>query len=313
VVRGKGVDRFGIDNFQTNESPGPNRVGNILPGPLQNMGGHQEQLDPLENQGGVAEISVVEEEFGDANRLTEERSSLTEESDGRMSCSVKEHEESEEEENFLESEQEKEDEMSMGQWKEQADQDAATTLLRWQRVEKEPDDCLMDPFDLDLAQDGVDGSVHESNQIQCGHTLYNLESYEMVERAGWSWMKGDTVEKECCQCHKVKKLPGWNPMYYCWACHDHRICKAGCWSTLLLSDGGSGRGQRKNQCRRGKEDITGDLGQEESKEEDDSIGSISVSTGKTGHEMEEFEANEREQVMKLRGWPDGRMVPFFCL
>jgi hypothetical protein len=65
----------------------------------------------------------------------------------------------------------------------------------------------MEPFELQVAKDEVDVSVHELNQKRCGRTLYNLVSYKMIERTvGWSWMKGDTGEKECCQCHKKEEV-----------------------------------------------------------------------------------------------------------
>ena len=137
-------------------------------------------------------------------------------------------------------------------------------------------------------------------QKECEHTSYNLESYEMVERVGWSWMKEDTLEKECDHCQIRKKLSGRNPMYYCRSCHAHGICKC-CWSSLLLSDVSTGRGQRKKQCRKESKVIAGNLMEtERTEDEEDSIGCISISSRQTEQEMEDDEVKETNQVPKMK-------------
>ena len=95
-------------------------------------------------------------------------------------------------------------------------------------------------------------------------------------------------------------------MYYCWACHAHGICN-GCWSSLLLSDGSSGRGQQKKQCRKESKVIAGNLMETESTaEEEDSIaGCKSISSGQTKQEMEDDEVQERKQVIKMKCQPIG--------
>jgi hypothetical protein len=88
-------------------------------------------------------------------------------------------------------------------------------------------------------------------------------------------------------------------MYYCWACHAHGICN-GCWSSLILSNGSSGRGQRKKQCRNGGKVTLGNLFDTEGLEDEDIIGCISISSGHTGEETEEDAAQETKQVITMK-------------
>ncbi len=92
----------------------------------------------------------------------------------------------------------------------------------------------------------ADSEENGSEETQCKHTSYDLESYERVERVGWSWMLDDTCEKKCDWCHQMKKLAGWNLMYYCRSCHGDGTY-SGCWTSLLLSESHLGRGRCQRQ------------------------------------------------------------------
>jgi hypothetical protein len=186
---------------------------------------------------------------------------------------------SDEEENQTESEQDKQDELNMCGWMAQADKDKLE-VPKGRQIEREPREInkfKMDSIEVQLPK----GRVNRVIQKQCQHDSYNLETYKMVERSGWSWMDGNAVEKECGQCQKRKKLSGQNPMYYCRACHAHGICN-GCWLSLILSDSSSGRGQRKKQCQDGHKVSAGSLFETEGLEEEDSMGCISISSGHMG-------------------------------
>jgi hypothetical protein len=88
----------------------------------------------------------------------------------------------------------------------------------------------------------------ETLEQQCGHECYDLESYEMVDRTGYNWMRKDTTQKMCDRCDQKKKLTRKNPMYYCRTCHDHRICN-GCWTTRFLWENDSQKGRPNRQCK----------------------------------------------------------------
>jgi hypothetical protein len=86
------------------------------------------------------------------------------------------------------------------------------------------------------------------------------------------------------------------------------ICK-GCWSSLLLGDGSSGRGQRIRQSRNVDKVVAGSLKEMESEEGDHSDGCISISSGQTEQETEEDEVDERKKVIKTGSWPINWMQP----
>jgi hypothetical protein len=45
-------------------------------------------------------------------------------------------------------------------------------------------------------------SDDETFEQQCGQECYNLESYKMVDRTGYNWMRKDTAQKKCDRCDK---------------------------------------------------------------------------------------------------------------
>jgi hypothetical protein len=220
--------------------------------------------------------------------------SQVEDTERDIDCGQGEHRDSDDEEEWTDGEQDKQDELNMSEWMGQANEE------KGHQAQHEPCESMSESIELQLHKKKVTVSLCEAIRKQCEHTSYNLESYEMVERAGWSWMEGSTLEKECGQCQQKRKLSSRNPMFYCRACHAHGICN-GCWSSLLLNDGSAGRGQRKKHCRNGDKVNGGNLLGTEGWGDEDSIGCISISSGKTWQETEDDKTNGKKKLKMMKG------------
>jgi hypothetical protein len=201
------------------------------------------------------EIDLTSEEA-----LEEEYDSLTEMKKDEVDCLEEEchtvdgetNWRPEEHESDTESQLDEQEDLNTRQWMEQAELEAKALRQQWQQVRKEEneEESLEEPIDLVMPNVGEEEEV-AGLEKPCKHNSYDLDTYEMVETVGWSWMIGDTTEKECIQCQEPKKLSGRNPMYYCRSCYSHGICND-CWSSLILCENRSGRGHRQRQCQKEK-------------------------------------------------------------
>ncbi len=222
---------------------------------------HNSEVDQPGRDEPLEEPTVELEEDGKANLQMEANASLAEETEEGMNWSEEKEQELageanwglEEHEEDTESQQEMQDEVNKSLWKVQADLEEEMMMSQGlQQAGQETEKGLMDPINL-LTGLCVEEEEGELIEKQCEHNSYDLVSYEMVEKAGWSWMMEDTIEKECNQCQQRKKLSGRNPMFYCRRCHGHGICK-GCWSSQLLCESRSGRGRLQRNGSKGRRD-----------------------------------------------------------